>query len=419
MENNIPELRFPEFERTSLYRSYFFKDIFLFSTGKNIKQSEASPEFEIPCIRYGELYYMYNEVIYEIINRTNLDKSELLFSEGDEILLPSAGEDTLDIGKASALTLENIAIGRTINILKPLKENFYSQIYVSYYINQKLRKKIATLAKGSSISNVYNSDLKRLEIFLPSLEEQNKIADFLTTIDKRINILQDKKADLDVYKKGVMQQIFSQQIRFKDDEGKDFPDWEEKRLGEIGFFQTSSIDKLSREDEEEVFLINYLNVYRHENINNETIKKFQKVTAKETQIQSCNLVKGDILFTPSSETPLDIGHSVVIFEDLESAVFSYHLMRYRPKIKLDILYSHYFCNIQSVMKQLFRYATGSTRFTISAGNFSKVRISIPVIEEQKKIANFLSKIDIQIEKVERQIEDMQVYKKGLLQKMFV
>jgi type I restriction enzyme, S subunit len=162
-QNNTPALRFPPFTEGWVKKS--FNDIFIFSTGKNIKQNEASPEFETPCVRYGELYHMYNEVINEVINKTNLDKSELLFSQGNEILLPSAGEDPLDIGSASALTIENVAIGRTINILRPLKANIYSQIYVAYYINHKLKKNIATLAKGVSISNVYNSDLKTLVTF--------------------------------------------------------------------------------------------------------------------------------------------------------------------------------------------------------------------------------------------------------------
>ncbi len=203
-KKNTPVLRFPEFKEGDLfsdYKKYFFEDIFLFTTGKNIKQKEASPEFEIPCVRYGELYHMYNEVIREIINRTNLDKSELLFSKGDEILLPSAGEDPLDIGSASALTIKNIAIGRTINILRPIEDNLYSQIYVAYYINQRLRKKISTLAKGSSISNVYNSDLKKLSIFLPALPEQKKIADFLSAIDAKIDQLRRKKELLESYKK--------------------------------------------------------------------------------------------------------------------------------------------------------------------------------------------------------------------------
>ena len=134
----LPQIRFKEFDRD--ITQHLLENIFLFSTGKKIKQKEASPEFETPCVRYGELYHMYGEVINQIINRTNLDPAELLFSKGDEILLPSAGEDPLDIGSASALMLENVAIGRTINILRPLEENIYSQIFASYYINEKLRK---------------------------------------------------------------------------------------------------------------------------------------------------------------------------------------------------------------------------------------------------------------------------------------
>src|ERR1035437_485654 len=103
LQKNTPELRFPDFDLgyDNSYNKHLFKDLFIFSTGKNIKQNEASPEYDIPCVRYGELYYMYNEVINEIVNKTNLDKSELLLSKGDEIILPSAGEDPLDIGSAS------------------------------------------------------------------------------------------------------------------------------------------------------------------------------------------------------------------------------------------------------------------------------------------------------------------------------
>ena len=159
---NTPTLRFPEFKGE--WKKKKFNEIFIFSTGKSIKQNEASPEFETPCVRYGELYHLYDEVITEVINKTNLDKSELTFSQGNEILLPSAGEDPMDIGSASALTIKNVAIGRTINVLRPLMTNVYSQIYVAYHINHKLKKDISKLAKGVSISNVYNSDLKTLKI---------------------------------------------------------------------------------------------------------------------------------------------------------------------------------------------------------------------------------------------------------------
>jgi restriction endonuclease S subunit len=125
--------------------------------------------------------------------------------------------------------LKNIAIGRTINILRPSKKNIYSQKYIAYYINHQLKTKIASLSKGSSISNVYNSDLKKLKIPLPPLKEQEKIAEILTTWDeaitKQTELLRAKK----LQKKALMQKLLSGEVRFDgfDDE------WEEVRLGEI------------------------------------------------------------------------------------------------------------------------------------------------------------------------------------------
>lgn len=185
-----------------------FDDIFNFSSGKNIKQNEASPDFTIPCVRYGELYHLYGEVITTVVNHTNLESSELTFSEGNEILLPSAGEDPLDIGAASALTLKGVAIGRTINVLRPKTKDSYSHIYVSYYINNKLKKKISTLARGASISNVYNSDLKGLSIPLPSLKEQQVVESFLIALEKKLALANTELEKVKEWKKGLLQQMF-------------------------------------------------------------------------------------------------------------------------------------------------------------------------------------------------------------------
>src|SRR5690606_32908300 len=91
-------------------------------------------------------------------------------------------------------------------------------------------------------------DIKSAKFSIPRPEEQQKIASFLTAIDERIQLLQKKKAKLEKYKKGVMQKLFSQDIRFKDEHGNDFPDWEEKRLGEICEKQSSNISANSLEE---------------------------------------------------------------------------------------------------------------------------------------------------------------------------
>lgn len=259
--NRIPIRRFPEFCESDSYKQYRFEDIFTFSSGKNIKQNEASPEYTTPCVRYGELYHLYGEVITKIINRTNLDPAELKFSNGDEILLPSAGEDPLDIGSASALTLKNVAIGRTINVLRPNGTIDYSPIYVSFYINEKLKKKISTLARGASISNVYNSDLKCLRINLPYIEEQEKVANFLTEVDEKIRLLKAKHVLLQQYKKGVMQKLFSQEFRFKDDNGHAFPEW---RLQAIGKYLLEHKERVSADTSLPILTSSREGLYRQE-----------------------------------------------------------------------------------------------------------------------------------------------------------
>ena len=454
---NIPKLRFSEFEgdTNNPYKKYSFKDIFLFSTGKNIKQKEASPKFEIPCVRYGELYYMYKEVITEIINKTNLDKSELLFSDGDEILLPSAGEDPLDIGSASALTIQNVAIGRTINILKPLKTNVYSQNYVSYYINQKLRKKISTLAKGVSISNVYNSDLKTLEIILPTLPEQQKIATFLTAVDEKLQALKQKKTLLEQYKKGVMQRIFNQslnldsqnslnhdlsdlpddhdfekqenqksgqssesqksrfrQLRFKDENGNEFPKWEMKKLQKVFYSEKGkglSKDKIIKNGIYECIL--YGELYTKYK---EVVFEVESKTNIEQGIKSRI---GDLLI-PSSTTTTGIDLANVTALNKNDVLLGGDITVLRSNLKLDnVFYAYYLSNHKK--HEIASYAQGSTIVHLYYSHIKEMVIIIPSLPEQTRIANFLSALDDKIIRTETQIQQTQEYKKGLLQKMFV
>ena len=291
-----------------------------------------------------------------------------------------------------------------------IKQNFNSPLG---------RHKLEALSAGGVQKNLTGTSVKKAEVNFPSLHEQQKIASFLSAVDEKIQQLTKKKALLEQYKKGVMQQLFSGQLRFKDENGKAYPDWEEKLLGEIGEFKTSSVDKKIVEGETLVKLVNYMNVYRHEEILPDNIDNLMVVSAKTNQLETSNLKKGDVLFTPSSETPDDIGHSVVIFKDLPNTLYSYHLMRFRPTIKLDLMYSHFFCNTADVLRQISRFATGSTRFTISVGNFSAIKLAIPCFEEQQKIASYLSGIDTKIAAVNNQITQTQTFKKGLLQQMFV
>lgn len=409
-----PELRFPEFSSTNEnnhFTTHKFKDIFQFSTGKNIKQSEASTDFEIPCVRYGELYHLYDEVIRKIINKTNLDRDKLKFSHGDEILIPSAGEDPLDIGSASALTIKDVAIGRTINILRPKHESLYSQIFVSYYINQRLRRKIATLAKGVSISNVYNSDLKKLKINLPSYTEQLKVADFLSYIDQKIQQLRRKKDLLEEYKKGIMQKLFSQEIRFKDENGEEFPDWEKRKFADI-----LEEHKLTSQSNEEVFSVSV-----HEGLINQIEHLGRSYAASNTD--HYNLVQPDDIVYTKSPTG-DFPYGIIKQSKIDKNVIVSPLYGvFTPETPwLGYILDAYFESPVNVHNYLHPIIQKGAKNTINITNttFLSRSLKLPVNkQEQKKIALFLKQVDKKVSHVETKLELAQTFKKGLLQQMFV
>ena len=387
-------MRFPEFEGE--YRQYSFEDLFLFSTGKNIKQNEASPEYETPCVRYGELYHLYNEIISEVVNKTNLDKSDLTFSIGNEILLPSAGEDPLDIGSASALTIKGVAIGRTINILRPLKKNLYSNIYVSYYINEKLKKKISTLAKGVSISNVYNSDLKILNALLPSISEQQKISSFLLLINSRIQTQNKIINDLKTLKTATAKKIFSGELRFKDDNGNDFPEWEVREVGEV-------------------FKITRGNVLAMNLVSNQCNEKnTYPVYSSQTKNNGLAGYYTDFLFEDAITWTTDGANAGDV--NYRSGKF------YCTNVCGVLISNEGYANsciaelINSVSKNYVSYV-GNPK--LMNGVMSEIKIPFPSLPEQTKIANFLSAIDSKIDMENQLLQKLEEQKKYLLQNMFV
>ncbi len=411
----IPKLRFPEFEKgitNSVYKKYLFTDIFTFSTGKNIKQQEAHPDFKIPCVRYGELYHMYNEVIDKIINRTNLDKSELRFSKGNEILLPSAGEDPLDIGSASALTLKNIAIGRTINILRPLIKDVYSPIYVSYYINGKLRRKISTLAKGSTISNVYNTDLKKLEILLPSLLEQQKVANCLASLDKNNKLESEKLDSLIDHKKGLVQQLFpteretKPQYRFKEFENDE--NWKSISLGDL-------ISKNSLKNKELKYTLVQSVSNKYGFVNQNEYFENRRIASKNTSNYYI-IKKGCFAYNPSR---INIGSLAYKFDD-EISIISPLYISFKAKkgFLVDDFLLNWFSTEEFIL-QMKDSIKGGVRDTLSYNSLIEIKISVPFsIQEQQKIASCLSSADNLIQEQTYKIEALKEHKKGLIQKLF-
>lgn len=181
-----------------------FETIATFSKGKGIAKSDISENGNLECIRYGELYTHYGEVISEIQSRTNLDSKDLILSDFNDVIIPSSGETQLDIAKASCVLKKGVALGGDLNIIKTKMDG----VFLSFYLNNVKKLEIASLAQGNSVVHLYPSQLKTLMIEFPVLPEQQKIATFLTALDTKIAHVTTQITLTQTFKKGLLQQMF-------------------------------------------------------------------------------------------------------------------------------------------------------------------------------------------------------------------
>jgi type I restriction enzyme S subunit len=200
----VPKLRFPEFwgakgwEETSLGNAAsFFK-------GKGISKADIVTNGRRPCIRYGELYSRYGEVIDDVSSRTDIADIDLFLSQSNDVIIPASGETKLDIAKASCVMHEGIALGSDLNVIRTDGDG----VYLSYYLNGPKKFDIAKVAQGDTVVHLYPSQLGKLKIAIPSKLEQKKIADCLSSLDELITAQARKVNALKTHKKGLMQQLF-------------------------------------------------------------------------------------------------------------------------------------------------------------------------------------------------------------------
>ena len=193
--------------------------------------------------------------------------------------------------------------------------------------------------------------------------------------------------------------------------------WKKIKLCKIGVFSTSSVDKKIDDKETYVSLLNYMDIYKNSIIKD--TYNFQKVTSTEKEISSFSVKNGDVFFTPSSETPNDIGHSAVFIGDLNNLVHSYHTIRFRSKTNeyLDDTYKKYAFKGDSTYEYFRKQATGSTRFTLSLTAFNQCEVLVPPLPEQKEIASILTSVDEVIENTQKQIDKLQDLKKATMNEL--
>ncbi len=184
--------------------------------------------------------------------------------------------------------------------------------------------------------------------------------------------------------------------------------WEVIKLRNLGIFSSSGIDKKINPGEPLVRIINYTDVYGNTSLILSSKREYMEVSCPSEKIKEHLVKKGDLIFTPSSETIEDIGLSALVDEDLENTAYSYHVLRFRFTRDVNHSFKKYLCNNLFVLNQFSSNAKGTTRQILNRDVFNTTIVILPPLSEQTAIANFLddktAKIDSLIEKKKKLIE---------------
>ncbi|WP_187269347.1 restriction endonuclease subunit S [Algibacter pacificus] len=260
-------------------------------------------------------------------------------------------------------------------------------------------------------------DLKQQEFLLPPKDQQAKLAELLWAMDEVVEreneVLDKMKGFKDVRMINLLNGYNLSQNKEVIPKG-----WKLLKIKELGVINTSGVNKKIKEDEKEINLLNYMDVYSSIDKNIDSRIDFMKVTANSNQLIKNQISIGDVLFTPSSETADDIGHSAVVTEDLPNTLHSYHLVRLKFKKKMDLNFKRFVFNNPKILYSFSRKAKGVTRMTLSLDDFNETEIRVPPIETQKNIANELSLIVDNILTTESKIQSSKALQKSLINQVF-
>lgn len=395
----IPKLRFSEFE--GKWRQKKLKDYTVINP-----RNEVLPNSFI----YIDLESVNNGVLLKeerILKKEAPSRAQRLLQEND-ILYQTVRPYQKNNYFFNNLAIDYVASTGYAQIRTSQNPRFvYQYLNTHYFVNKVLLR-----CTGTSYPAINSSDLSQIKVSFPPLEEQQKIANFITAIDTRLQILEKKKALLEQYKKGVMQQIFKQKIRFKNEGGEVFPKWRKYQLLEIA----DRIKTKNKIDNQNVLTISaQLGLVSQ-------LEYFNKSVSSKNLTGYYLLEKDDFAYNKSYSN----GYPMGAFKRLNKYDFGvvstlYICFRFNEKVSLDFMEQYFETGLQNqeIEKVAQEGARNHGLLNIGVNDFFEIDLKIPCVEEQTKIANFLSAIDKKTTLVNEQIEKTKTYKKGLLQQMFV
>jgi type I restriction enzyme S subunit len=399
-----PQVRFTEFD------DCWFKSIVKKSTsyvdyrGKTPKKtSSGTLLITAKNIKKGYIDYKASAEYIDISDYDNV-MSRGKPKVGDVLFTTEA-----PMGNVAQVNNGNIALAQRVIKFRG-DENVSNDFLLYYFLSAPFNKILNKKAIGTTVKGIKGSELHKMPFNFPSIEEQQKIAKFLSAVFKKISLLKEKHALLEQYKKGVMQKLFSKEIRFKDENGNDFPDWVEDRLD--SFVMKTSVPVKVEPD----------TTYREIGVRSHGKGVFHKEPIKGRELGNKR-----VFWVHPKAFIVNIvfawEHAVALTSELESGFIASHRfpMFIPNEERVDLRYfTIFFRSIRG--KHLLALASpgGAGRNkTLGQSNFAELKLTFPSLEEQARIADFYESLNNKAKLVKQQIEYIQTFKNGLLQQMFV
>jgi len=393
---NVPNLRFPGFEGKWIEKR--LGEIGDVKMCRRIFNEETLPIGEIPFFKIGSFG---KEPDAFIPKELYLDyRKRFSFPKKGDILISAAGT----IGRTVVYNGED-AYYQDSNIVWIDNDNSKVTNEFLLYILQIVKYN----TEGGTIQRLYNNILKSTKFNSPIISEQSKISKFLSLTDSRIELSMKIIEELNVFKKGIAKKIFSQQLRFKGDNGNDFPEWENKTLGEV----TTLINRRNKNNKK-------LPVY---SINNKLgfvpqSEQFDGVDSEDRgyDIKLYKIIdKNTFAYNPARINVGSIGYS----GNLENIIISslYVCFKTSDSVNDNFLFQYLKTNLFN--REVLRNVEGGVRDYLFYENFARIKFALPYFSEQQKIANFLSSIDTKIDIENQILQKLEEQKKYFLANLFI
>lgn len=392
LNNNLTKLRFldengemfPDWEEKRL------KIVGTFHRGNGMPKADITSGGKYDCVHYGELFS--SPIVFTPVNRTNYDG--IKFNTGT-ILMPSSDVTPDGLAKASVIQKNNVVVGGDTNVIIPDENN--DSVFISQMIRHQ-KGKIIREVVGTTVKHIYPKNLQTIKYDFPSLPEQEKISTLLSKMDEKIEEQEKLVELLKEQKQGYMQRLIgggNRRLRFKKDDGTDYDDWEEKKLGEVAECLDSK--RIPLNSNERNGISGNIPYYGSTSIQ-DYINKY--------------IFNEELVLLGEDAAPFyDFKIKPIAQYVNEKCWVNNHVHVLRVKDNAKFLF------YSLVHKDVTEFVSSKVRGKLNQANMKKIVINLPSLPEQEKIAEFLSSLDNRISEQEKVLEKLKNQKNGYMQKV--